>query len=222
MGVRADDGVVLVRAVVVGDDGASADIGAWTDGRITDIGQVVGLGACAHRRVLDLDEVADMHIGAERGAGAQPRERPDDRAGADRRALDDAVGVEAHAGCDLAVSQHTARADDDAVAEHHAALEHGVDVDEDVTADHDLTAHIDAHRIGERRARHHQGACARMLHRTLRLGELDPVVDAEHLGDRRRSEWRDLDLVLHRHRDDVGEVVLTLGVGVAQLAEPTA
>ena len=61
-----------------------------------------------------------------------------------------------------------------------------------------------------------------MLQRTLRLGELDLVVDAEHLGDRRRSEWRDLDLVLHRHRDDVGQVVLALRIGIAQLGEPTA
>ena len=40
------------------------------------------------------------------------------------------------------------------------------------------------------------------------------VVDAEHLGYRRRNQRRDLHLVLHRHGDDVGEVVLALRIGI--------
>ena len=56
----------------------------------------------------------------------------------------------------------------------------------------------------------------------LELRELRLVVHAEHFGDGGRDQRRDLDLVFHRHGDDVGEVVLALRVGVPELAEPLA
>ena len=39
------------------------------DARVADIGQVIGLGALADGRLLDLDEIADMGIAPDFGAG---------------------------------------------------------------------------------------------------------------------------------------------------------
>ena len=55
---------------------------------VADIGEVVGLGAGIDGGVLHLDEVADMRALADRRPRPEPRERPDDRARRDRRAFD--------------------------------------------------------------------------------------------------------------------------------------
>ena len=102
------------------------------------------------------------------------------------------------------------------------AFEQHVGVDEHVAPDADLAAHVDARRIRERGAREHELARAFGAMQRLELGELHLVVDAEHLRHGGRDERRDLHLVFHRHGDDVGEVVLTLRVGILELAEPLA
>ena len=72
MHVGADDGAVLVGAVVVGSDAAGAEVDALADRGVAQVGQVVGLGTARQGAVLDLDEVADVDLGPEIGAGAQP------------------------------------------------------------------------------------------------------------------------------------------------------
>src|SRR6058998_1294070 len=67
-GAPADRGAVLREPVVVAGDGAGADIRVGADGRVADVGEVVHLRAGAELGVLDLDEVADAHLLAERGA----------------------------------------------------------------------------------------------------------------------------------------------------------
>ena len=62
VGIVTDHGAVLVGAVVVGNDGAGADVDARADLRITDVREVIGLGAITHLRVLHLDEIADVHF----------------------------------------------------------------------------------------------------------------------------------------------------------------
>lgn len=63
-GVRVitDGGVMFIRTVVVGDDGAGADVDPCADRRIADVSEMVSFGARCHRRVFDLDEVADVDI----------------------------------------------------------------------------------------------------------------------------------------------------------------
>ncbi len=46
----ADRGAVFVEAVVIAGDGAGTDIAAGADGGITQIGQMIGLGAGAELR----------------------------------------------------------------------------------------------------------------------------------------------------------------------------
>src|SRR3546814_18614699 len=64
--VRADevvvleDGAMLVGAVVVAGDGASAHVYARADVGVAHVGQVVGLAVGIQHAVLDFDKVADM------------------------------------------------------------------------------------------------------------------------------------------------------------------
>jgi hypothetical protein len=87
LGVGADEGIVLddrlelVGAVVVAGDRAGADVDAAADRRVADVGQMVGLGLRGDRAVLDLDEVADMHVLGQHGARAQAGIGADTQAG---------------------------------------------------------------------------------------------------------------------------------------------
>ena len=64
MHIVADRGAVLVGAVVVGGDAAGADVDARADRRVAQVGQVIRLRAVGQPAVLDLDEVADVDLGA--------------------------------------------------------------------------------------------------------------------------------------------------------------
>ncbi len=88
-GVRADEGAladlgaVLHHAVVVAGHGARADVGVLADMGVAEIGQVADLDAFVQDGVLDLDEVADMHILGQFRAGAQAGEGADGGPAAD-------------------------------------------------------------------------------------------------------------------------------------------
>src|SRR5262245_53282591 len=58
---RADARAVLLEAVVVAGDGSGADVAVRADLTVAEVGQVVRLGPGADRRLLGLDEVADVH-----------------------------------------------------------------------------------------------------------------------------------------------------------------
>src|ERR1044071_1383768 len=66
LGVAADERPVLdnrgvlLRPVVVAGDRAGADIHPLTDGRIAEVGEVVGLRPRSHRGLLQLHEIADL------------------------------------------------------------------------------------------------------------------------------------------------------------------
>ncbi len=70
-GIRADTGDMLVHAIVIAGDRTGTDIGLLADEGITDIGEMVDLGAGADLGLLDLAEIADLGALAEIGAGAQ-------------------------------------------------------------------------------------------------------------------------------------------------------
>ena len=79
---------MLVGAVVVTGDRAGADIGGSADRGVADVAQVVGLDPGRQRGGLDFDEVADVNVVFQFGAGTQAGERADDAAGTDVGALD--------------------------------------------------------------------------------------------------------------------------------------
>ena len=53
---------VLLDAVVVAGNGAGADVDALADRRVAEVRQMIGLGLRPERRLLQLDEVADVRV----------------------------------------------------------------------------------------------------------------------------------------------------------------
>ena len=76
---RADVRPVFAEAVVIAGDRAGADIGLLANGRIADIGQVIGLGALAEVGLLHLDEIADLGVLAEPRPGRSRANGPTSR-----------------------------------------------------------------------------------------------------------------------------------------------
>ena len=66
---------MLVLPIVVRGDRPGTDIRVLADGGVTEIGQVLGLGALADEGLLGLDEVADLGGVVKLGAIAEVRER---------------------------------------------------------------------------------------------------------------------------------------------------
>src|ERR1700694_1238497 len=89
--VGADLGAVLLHAVVVAGDRAGAVVGARTDARIADVGQVIRLDVVGELRLLDLDEISDAHAIADHVSVAEVRERSDADIVADARRDHDAL-----------------------------------------------------------------------------------------------------------------------------------
>jgi hypothetical protein len=176
------------------------------------------------RRVLHFDEVADVHVGAQPGAAAQPGEGADQcaraDAGAEPLAVDVRVRPQRRAGADGGIADDAVGADAGAVAELDLAFEDAADVDLDVAAADELPADVDARRVGEAHARGKQAFGAGALEAALQVGELGRAVDAEHLGLARRLTVDDSRAFGDGQADDVGQVVLAGGVVVAQRAEP--
>src|SRR3546814_18010573 len=92
--IFADLGAIFEIAVIVASDGAGADIGVRTDADIAEIAQVIGLGALADLGLFGFDEITNLCLFAQYGAGAQSRIGPDLAPCADRRALDLTVGAD--------------------------------------------------------------------------------------------------------------------------------
>ena len=57
-----DDRLVLVGAVVIAGDRPGTDIDPAANGGIANISQMIGFRVCCQAALLDLDEIADMHI----------------------------------------------------------------------------------------------------------------------------------------------------------------
>src|SRR3546814_2302677 len=112
-------------------DGAGADVDARADLRVAQVGQVVGLAAHAHARVLGLDEVAHVHAVGEHGARAQPRERANLHRAFGARAVDVAVRADLGAGGEVGVADAAERSDAPALAARDAPFEHDLHVDLD-------------------------------------------------------------------------------------------
>src|SRR3546814_12206796 len=75
--IFADLGAIFEIAVIVASDGAGADIGVRTDADIAEIAQVIGLGALADLGLFGFDEITNLCLFAQYGAGAQSRIGPD-------------------------------------------------------------------------------------------------------------------------------------------------
>src|SRR4029078_3563105 len=125
---------------------------------------MVCLGAYSQRRILHLNEVADVHLCAENGARAQPRERTDPCI------LSNASALEMTVGLDLG-----------AVLDGDAEIEEDVRLDDDVAANLGVVRKPDGLRGDQSGAIAHHREARALLEYALGHSELLARVDAEHV-----------------------------------------
>ena len=173
-----------------------------------------------------------MHFAAQLCAGAQAGKGADQRAlahgGSSLFAVNVGVGVDDCARRDARVGDAAVGANAHALAQFHAASEHAVHVDLHILAADQLPTHagagvvaqVKAGRVGQAHALLHQGAGLAQLVGALQLGQLQGAVHARHLQGIGDAVGHHGHTVGHGHGDDVGEVVLALGVVVGEPREP--
>ena len=125
------------------------------------------------------------------------------------------------AGADQRIANLREGADANAIADVHHALEDHVGIDLHVTTADKLPADVDSLRVDQRDAGGHQFGGTAAAQDLLGGGKLRLVVYAEHFVFRLGGDGGDRHLVLHREADDVGEVVLLLGVVRLQPVYPS-
>src|SRR4029079_7343128 len=96
---------------VAAEDGACADVRVLADEAVTEVREMVRLGPAVEARLLRLDEVADVRLLADVTRGAEMREGPDLRAGANDGVRDHAVRLERDTLGDVRVRQNAAHVD---------------------------------------------------------------------------------------------------------------
>jgi hypothetical protein len=131
-----------------------------------------------------------------------------------------AEGGDPRPGADLDVLQHAVRADFDRIGQLDLALEDAADVDGHIAPMGQRTAYVDPCRVGQTHAGDQQLVGQITLVLAFQFGQLDLAVDAEHFPLAFGLRGAHRQAFGHRQRDDVGQVVLALGVVVLQFAQP--
>src|SRR5690606_31855046 len=156
------------------------------------------------------------------GAGPQAGEGANAGGAMGDHAFQVAMRLHDGAGGEFDVTQAAEGADTHAVAQHHPAFQHDVDVDLDVAAGVDFAAQVEAGGVGQAHAGAHQRLGGAALVHALQASQLQRIVGALGLaGDGAGGDGGRPALVAG-DREDVGEVVLALGVVVAQGRQPAA
>ena len=204
--------------VVVAGDGAAADVYAGAHRAVADVGEVRHLGALADDRVLDFHVRAHVRALEDVGAAAQVRARAAGDVALDgdvcahglleRDVVGDGAVGETRVGADLALLAHA-----------RLAPEHRHGEQDRVAPDGDVGAHPDRARVEHRDALVHQALVDALLREARELGELGAVVGAEALSIVLAVNDRGGVAVAAQNLHHVGEVVLVLGIVVADLAD---
>src|SRR5690606_31416730 len=216
----ANDRFVLIDTIIVTGDGARAYIDVGAQLRVTDIAEVVDLTALAHLGVLGFNGVTHF------GGLSQNRARTDSGEGSymslwpNDRVLDDAMGQHFGARFDPAVADEAIGPNPDTGRNRHLALEHHVDVDLHVLPTGQGAAHVYASRVGQGGARRHQAVRFLALEPTLKFGQLQAIIDAHDFLFATGMHGSYRHLILHRHGNDVRQVILALRVAVGEFWQP--
>ncbi len=171
-------------------DGAGTDVGGLAHDAVAEVREVVCLRAVIHRRLLQLDEVADMRLFADVALGTEMREGPDLGACPHHRVGDDAIRLQGHAFAHVVALVSTRPTSITAPACHarRVAAKHGKALDGRVFGARSMTAIFDARALADGHALRCLLRRMRFAHDALERGELGAVVDAVH--DRRRVTAR--------------------------------
>ena len=209
----------LVAAVVIAGDGAGPDIGARADMGVTEVGQMVGFGAFAELRLLELHEIAHVGVGTEIGTGAQAGIRTDQRSARNMGALEVAEGMNNRAALDFRIT------DDADPLDARAGMENGTPGDFTGAGDLDawLNAHerTDAHGLGimQNNAALHKALHNARAHNLFSARKLCRGVDAEQALIAAAHDTLHAVSFLKSQGHEIGDVVLAALVLVGHLGE---
>src|SRR6476620_2853149 len=215
------DGSMLVRAVVIADDRACAEVDVRTDSRITDIREVIRLGAHANVTRFHFDEVAEVDAFSKTCTGPQTRERPDIAALADRRVFHVAQSFDAGIRADRYVPKYAIRSDDDPVAKRDRAFEHAIHIDPHIAPTGEAPAHIQPRGVRECDTLIEQPLRVFPLIDALELCQVTATVYSQNVGAVRSIECRGGHAVLQRKLHHVGQVVLLLRIVIGKPFHPS-
>ena len=166
-------GLVLVDAVVVAGDRAGADVDVRANIGIADVRQVRGLRAFAEDGLFRLDEIADLHVSSEFGAGTQMRVRPDCRLILDDRVFSYGAAFQMNVIADHDVGEMHTGIDHASIADTRVAFECHERIDDRVVSDRNRGVDDDGRGIAE---------CDAGLHQALDDTSLNLTLDGRQLG----------------------------------------
>ena len=212
----AQRGRVLVEAVVVTGNSARADVDTAAQRGVADVAQMVDLAARPDPRFFGFHEIADARAGRQPRTRAQAGVGPDAARLIQHRIFEMAHRVHRTAGPHAGVAQHAVGSDAHALAQHHPPFKHAIHIDEHVSPAVQRAAHIDARGIGEGHAGAQQRLCPTRAVAAFRLGKLPAVIDSQHVPSAIGAQNAHAMPRRHRQGQHVGQVVLALGVGVAE------
>ena len=176
-----DHGSVLGRTIVIAGDRPRPDVDIPAGGRVTNIGEMVGLAARPKSACLDLDEVAHVHLVVQNGCRTNARVRSDATSRADFGAIDMRERRNVRAFADRDVLQHAVRCNRNARGERHRTFEDAADVDRDVASARQRATNVYTRRVGETDTGIEQRVSLGALVEPLDRGEIALTVDAQRL-----------------------------------------
>ena len=161
MYIGLNHGAVFVGTVVIGSNAARTKVDAFPHRSVTQVSQVVGLGAFGQRGILDLNEIADVHLSTQLRTWPQTCERADQCALTDLHAQRFTLNMRKRknhcAGLNRAIGNDAISAYAHAVTQADLAFKHTVHINLDILSAVQNTAKVKACWIGQPYALLHQG-----------------------------------------------------------------
>ncbi len=120
------------------------------------------------------------------------------------------------------VAQTAERPDSHAIAQHHLTFQHDIDIDRDIAPDRHHTALIEAARIRQSNPMQTQRMGCTLLVMPFQPRQLPWIVGPLDLDRIRADHERRRPMFTGSHGEDIGEVILALGIAIAQRRQPDA
>ena len=208
----ADDGLVLVHAIIVAGDRTGSDVHARTDFGVAQIREVVGFRSLAQLDLLRLDEIADMRALPDFAAGTEMTVRSEESAVGDGGLVENAARAHQNVVAESRVLNYRKRPD--------AAIRANLRVAQQLHGrfNHSIRRNfynsIDdaALRTENRYTGKHEFMALAVAQHGIEAGEFHASVDAEHFHVIRDGRSDNFGLGLGKNRGHVGQIKLAVGV----------
>ena len=181
---------------------------------------MIDLGTSTQYGFLDFDKIPHMRVIGQNRLGAQARKRPDFRPRAHRRTINMREWRDLRAFGNLRIANHTVSTNLYAIAQLNLTFKHAIDINRHIHTTDQFTTHVNTRRIAQTHTLLQQLLRNLSLINPLQLRQLRFAVDAQRFPLGRWLFGHDLQSIGYRHRDYIGEVILTLRILIGQLRQP--